>query len=138
MGFVLSKRSLRNLEGVHEDLCKLIKLSITDSPHDFIIIEGLRSKERQRKLVADGASTTERSRHITGHAIDFVAWVDHDGDGKKEISWHWGYYKKIANHMKAIAEANDIDIDCGADWKKFPDGPHVQLTRFKYPAPDGQ
>tara|TARA_R100000742_G_C4273378_1_gene92911 strand:- start:755 stop:1159 length:405 start_codon:yes stop_codon:yes gene_type:complete len=133
MGFGLSKRSLGNLEGVHEDLCAVMKASITDSPHDFIIIEGLRSLQRQKKLVADGASTTLRSRHITGHAIDFVAWVDHDGDGKKEISWHWGYYNTIADHMKKVAQGLDIEIDCGADWKKFPDGPHVQLSRQKYP-----
>ena len=41
--FVLSQRSLNRLEGVHPKLQTLIKLGITNSPHDFMIVQGLRT-----------------------------------------------------------------------------------------------
>ena len=45
--FVLSQRSLNRLEGVHPALQTLIKLGITDSPHDFMVVEGLRTAAYQ-------------------------------------------------------------------------------------------
>lgn len=41
--FHFSKRSLKNLEGVHPDLIKVMTQSLEISPIDFAILEGLRS-----------------------------------------------------------------------------------------------
>lgn len=127
MSYVLGRKSLSRLNGVHGDLVKVVKRAISISEIDFTVLEGMRSVSRQEMLVATGASTTMNSRHLTGHAVDLGAWVD------GEVSWHWPHYHKIADAMKQAAEELDVKIDWGGDWKKFPDGPHFQLNWKKYP-----
>jgi len=128
VAFRLSKRSLERLKGVHPDLVAVVKRAIEITPVDFGVSEGLRSRERQRRLVASGASQTMNSRHLTGHAVDVFAW--HDG----AVSWHFGHYQKIAAAMKQAAEERDVPIRWGGDWTSLKDGPHFELTRADYPA----
>ena len=125
--FKLGKRSIERLQGVHPDLVRVVERAIDLTPVDFTVLEGLRSPERQQTLVASGASQTLNSRHITGHAVDLGAWVDN------QVDWSWPLYHQIANAMKAAANELGISIVCGADWKKFPDGPHFELDRKYYP-----
>ena len=137
---ILDARSLTRLEGVHPDLIGVVKRAaeITDTP--FIITEGLRTIERQKKLVAAGASQTLRSRHLTGHAVDVAAFVDMDesddytkGDN---IRWDWPLYGRIAAIMKSAAFHLNVPIVWGGDWVTFKDGPHFELDRKQYPAND--
>jgi peptidoglycan L-alanyl-D-glutamate endopeptidase CwlK len=120
--FKLSQRSIDRLSGVHPDLVSVVKLAIERSEVDFMVTEGLRSKERQKELVAAGASKTMNSRHITGHAVDLAAYVN-------GIRWDWPLYEKIAKAMKQAAYELNIKIEWGGDWKSFKDGPHFQLSR---------
>ena len=129
MTYRLSKRSLARLKGVHPDLVTIVERAIEITEVDFGVSEGLRTPARQRKLVASGASTTMRSRHLTGHAVDLVAYVG------PRIAWDWPLYYKIADAMKR-ASTNyfpAIPIEWGGDWKSFKDGPHFQLPWKKYP-----
>lgn len=126
MSFKLSNRSISRLEGVHRDLVEVVMEAIRITSVDFAVLEGLRTVERQRQLVASGASTTMNSRHLTGHAVDLGAWVD------GELRWDWPLYHKIADAMFQAAEAKGVDIDWGGHWKSFPDGPHWQLSWEKY------
>jgi len=80
-----SKRSERNLEGVHPDLVRLAREVLAVSPLDFGITEGLRTPERQKELIEQRKSQTANSRHLTGHAIDFVVYVH----GK--VTWDFVY-----------------------------------------------
>lgn len=125
--FKLGKRSIERLQSVHPDLVKVVERAIEMSPVDFTVLEGLRSPERQQTLVASGASQTLNSRHITGHAVDLGAWVDN------QVDWSWPLYHKIANAMKAAANALGVAIVWGGDWKTFKDGPHFELDRKYYP-----
>jgi len=118
--FKLSQRSIDRLNGVHPDLASVVKLAIERSEVDFMVTEGLRSKERQKELVAAGASKTMNSRHITGHAVDLAAYVN-------GIRWDWPLYEKIAKAMKQAAYELNIKIEWGGDWKSFKDGPHFQI-----------
>lgn len=118
--FKLSQRSIDRLNGVHPDLVSVVKLAIERSDVDFMVTEGLRSKERQKELVAAGASKTMNSRHITGHAVDLAAYVN-------GIRWDWPLYEKIAKAMKQAAYELNIKIEWGGDWKSFKDGPHFQI-----------
>jgi peptidoglycan L-alanyl-D-glutamate endopeptidase CwlK len=127
MTFVLGKTSLARLDGVHPDLVSVVKKAITISEIDFTVTEGLRTVERQKQLVAKGASQTMNSRHITGHAVDLAALVG----GK--ISWDWEYYYKLSDAMKKAAYELNISIEWGGDWITFKDGPHFQLPHKKYP-----
>lgn len=125
--FKLSNNSLSKLQGVHPDLVKVVKRAIQITSVDFTITEGLRSVERQRELLKQGATTTMNSRHLTGHAVDLAALVG----GK--ISWDWPLYSKLASAMKQAAKELSIPIEWGGDWKTFKDGPHFQLPFSKYP-----
>ena len=108
--FILSKLSLSRLEGVHEDLVKVVKRAIELTEVDFRVNEGLRSKSRQTQLVASGASQTTNSRHLTGHAVDLLALV------KGLPSWDWVHYYKIAEAMRQAAAELKIKIEWGGAW----------------------
>lgn len=127
MSFKLSKRSIAMLEGVHVDLVKVVMLAIKKTDVDFRVNEGMRTVERQKELLAKHATTTMKSRHLTGHAVDLVALLD------GQVRWDWPLYYKIADAMKKAAAELSIPIEWGGDWRKFPDGPHFQLPWKEYP-----
>jgi peptidoglycan L-alanyl-D-glutamate endopeptidase CwlK len=131
-GFKFSARSLRELEGIHPDLRKVTDLALELSEVDFIITDGKRTLAEQKKHVANGASKTMRSRHLTGHAVDYVAYVKADGN-KMKISYSWSYMKKVADAFKAASATLKIPVDWGGDWKKFKDSPHIELKKSVYP-----
>lgn len=124
--FVFSKRSENALLGVHPDLVAVARRALEISPIDFAVIEGLRTPERQRKLVEAGASWTMNSRHLTGHAIDVAAWVG------GTIRWDWPLYEALGKAFKDAASQQDVPIVWGGDWK-VRDGPHFELNRKAYP-----
>ncbi len=123
----LDARSLKRLEGVHDDLVKVVKLASDLSPNVFIVTEGLRTLERQKQLLAAGASQTLRSRHLTGHAVDLAVKV---GD---EVRWDWPLYRDLAVVMKDAANQLGVPLEWGGDWKSLVDGPHYQLPWKEYP-----
>ena len=125
--FKFSTRSKERLAVVHPDLVKVTQRALELSPYDFGITEGLRNKEQQKANVAKGASQTMNSRHLTGHAIDFVAYVD----GK--VNWDFSYYRQIADAFKKASAELGIPIVWGGDWTTLKDGPHIELDRKRYP-----
>jgi peptidoglycan L-alanyl-D-glutamate endopeptidase CwlK len=114
--------------GIHPDLRRVLDRALQDSPLDFSVIEGLRTLERQKQLVASGASQTLNSRHLTGHAVDLLP-IGLDGRG----AFDWPLYNRLGPAVKAAAEAEGVELDWGGDWKKFKDGPHFELDRAAYP-----
>lgn len=127
-GFRWSVRSKREMEGIHKDLRAVTDLALQLSPYDFIITDGKRTLAEQRKHVANGASRTMKSRHLTGHAVDFVAIVN----GK--VTYKEQYMREIAAAFKAAAKQLGIPIVWGGDWKSFQDTPHIELSKAKYPS----
>jgi peptidoglycan L-alanyl-D-glutamate endopeptidase CwlK len=127
MTFVLGQKSLERLNGVHPDLVKVVKLAITRTPVDFVVLEGLRTKERQAVLFKQGATKTMNSRHLTGHAVDLAPAIG------GVVSWDWPLYHKLAPVMKAAAKELGVAITWGGDWTTFKDGPHWELRRDAYP-----
>lgn len=141
--FKLSKGSLDKLEGVHPDLVKVVKRAIEVTKEDFSVLEGLRTKERQRRLVSEGKSQTMNSRHLTGHAVDLVPYP---------INWEWSGFFPIADAMIKASQELNIPLRWGGNWQKsdlrswgrsavelhrtytgnFPDGPHFELPREFY------
>jgi peptidoglycan L-alanyl-D-glutamate endopeptidase CwlK len=130
------QRSLKNLTGIHSDLRRVLGRALHDAPFAFVVTEGLRTIERQRQLVAIGASKTLKSRHLTGHAVDLVPYVDVDKDGKVETEemYAWPLYYKLAPAIKAAAAKEKVALIWGGDWRSFKDGPHWELDRRVYPA----
>jgi peptidoglycan L-alanyl-D-glutamate endopeptidase CwlK len=125
----LSSRDRERLKGVHPDLIRVVEraAALTDRP--FTVLEGVRTLARQKKLKAEGASTTLNSRHLTGHAVDIAPL-----DDSKKVSWAWPLYNPLAKTIKKAAKEEGVPIEWGGDWKKFPDGPHWQLPWKQYPA----
>ena len=121
MGFILSQKSLRRLEGVNPALVQVVKRAIQITPIDFIVVEGLRTKERQAYLVEKGASKTMNSRHLTGDAVDLAPIVDN------KVSWDWKHYYPLAEAVKEAAKQVKVEVEWGGDWESFKDGPHWQL-----------
>lgn len=127
MTFALSQKSKDKLATVHADLQKIIEEAIIDSPLDFSITQGIRTKEEQQKLFDEGKSQTLNSRHLTGKAVDIAVFVN----GK--VTWDINNYKIVAEHIKSVANKLGIPIVWGGDWTTFKDGPHFELNRNKYP-----
>ncbi len=118
--FKLSERSIGRLAGVHPDLVKVIYRAI-EKDLDFMVIEGMRSIEQQKKYVASGASKTMNSRHLTGHAVDLGVMLD------GQLTWDWKHYERLAKNVKEAAKEVGVTIEWGGDWKSLKDGPHFQL-----------
>lgn len=125
--FKLSKRSYRNLVGVHPDLVSVVELAITLTPVDFGVLEGLRSKGRQQELYVAGASRSMNSRHLTGHAVDLGAFL------RGELRWDWPLYDRIYRVMNEAARDLGVHMTWGGSWANFKDGPHYELPWGTYP-----
>jgi peptidoglycan LD-endopeptidase CwlK len=122
----LDERSVRRLEGVHTDLVRVVTRAAELTEVDFIITEGVRTMKRQRELVAAGASKTLKSRHLTGHAVDFAPVV------AGEVTWKWPPFAIIAEAFKRAGAELGVAIAWGGDWASFRDGPHIELDRKAY------
>lgn len=127
MAYSFGERSRSRLKGVHPDLVKVMNRAIELTPVDFTIIEGVRSAARQQQLVAQGASKTMRSRHLTGHAVDIAPVID------GEVRWDWPLFHKLAPAVKQAAKEVGVPVEWGGDWLRFKDGPHWQLPWKQYP-----
>lgn len=127
MPFRFGQRSLDRLKGVHPHLVQVMSAAIVKSAIDFTVLEGLRTPERQRHLVAQGASRTLRSRHLTGHAVDVAPLID------GQVRWDWPLYNRLSTIIKQAAAELSVPIEWGGDWRTFRDGPHWQLPFSKYP-----
>jgi peptidoglycan L-alanyl-D-glutamate endopeptidase CwlK len=123
---MLTDRCRLRLLGVHPDLVRVVERARVEI--DFIVTEGLRTTQRQRELMAAGATRTLNSRHITGHAVDLAVRV------AGEVRWDWPLYHRLGTLMKAAATAESVPIVWGGDWRTFRDGPHFELSRTAYPA----
>lgn len=111
MAYKLSKRSLAKLEGVDDRLVRVVKTAISITNVDFGVIQGLRTIEEQRELVAKGASQTMKSKHLDGLAVDLMAYVGSRG------SWEMSLYDDIADAMKLAAIEEGVPIRWGAAWQ---------------------
>ena len=121
----LSQRSIDRLKGVNSTLVNVVKRAIEISQYDFMVIEGLRTLETQKKYVAEGKSKTLNSYHLTGHAVDLAPLENGaiDWNNKK------GQFDAVAKAMKQAAKELNVDIEWGGDWKSFVDKPHFQIKR---------
>jgi len=121
------------LAGLHPDLASVVKRASEDVA--LIIIEGVRTQERQNKLYAQGRTEpgkivtwTTSSKHITGHAVDL---------GPVPLDWsNIAGFDAIAKAMLGAAAELGVAIRWGADWDQDGkprergegDSPHFELA----------
>lgn len=120
--WVLSQRSLDRLKGVHPDLVTVVKRAIEISEYDFMVVEGLRTKETQAEYVKKGVSQTMNSRHIIGQAVDLAPLENGaiDWNNKK------GQFDAVAKAILQAAKELNVKITWGGNWKMV-DKPHFQI-----------
>ncbi len=123
---MISDRSRKALAGVHPDLVRVIERADAMGAK-FTVLCGLRTKQQQEELVAQGKSKTMKSRHLTGHAVDLV---------DERFTWGEREMADVAFIVKAAAADCRIPIEWGGDWRSFIDTPHFQLPAAQYP--DGE
>ena len=142
--YKLSERSLKSLEGVDPNLVKIVKRAIEITEQDFIVIEGLRTKEQMMINYGKGRTASQlavhgipasyakpkeakvtwlnnpfASNHAKGKAVDIVpAPVTWDDIAK---------FKKINEAMQVAAKEFGIKLSYGGDWTKK-DYPHWELA----------
>jgi peptidoglycan LD-endopeptidase CwlK len=135
-----SKRSLKNLEGIHPDLVKVMTEAIKNSPVDFTITDGVRTTAEQQILYAQGRTKPGRivtnadgirnkSNHQAktdgyGYAVDLYPFYG----GTVQLNDHTRL-RAIADHIKKTAKQLNIKIEWGGDWAKFRDYPHFELKK---------
>jgi len=109
--YKLSERSLQRLEGVKPEMVDVVKEAIKLTKIDFGVICGMRTEEEQKALVDKGASQTMRSKHLTGDAVDLMAYID------GRATWELNVYDDIADAMKKASEVVRVPIRWGASWQ---------------------
>ena len=150
--FVLSKLSLGRLEGVNPALVKVVKRAIEITQQDFLVVEGVRSKEQcyinygkgrtAAQCIAKGVpakyaqpklakvtwlNNPLSSKHVSGKAVDLVPYPVNWNDLTK--------FDQVAKAMFAAAKELGVSIRWGADWdndgnyreKGEYDSPHFEL-----------
>ena len=127
----LNERSINNLKGIHPALINVANKAaemMEELPnYSFVITQGLRTLEEQKRLLAENKSKTLKSKHLTGHAFDIAVFID----GK--LTWEYKHYKKVADVILEAAEELNVEMEWGGNWKSFVDAPHFQLDPAKYP-----
>ena len=122
-----SHTSLTRLLTVDIRLQVIANMAIQISRVDFGIptTGGYRPKEVQHQLYEEGKSQCDGykklSKHQTGLALDFYAYVD----GK--ASWDEHHLAMVGAAFLQAASELGYKLSWGGLWKNFPDYPHVQL-----------
>ena len=119
------KRSKERLRGIDARLVSVLNELVKIM--DVTIIEGLRSEQRQEKLLKEGSTKTKFSKHITGKAVDLapypIDWKDRD-------RFHY-----MGGMIRGIAKQLNVPVRWGGDWdsdgetkdNRFDDLVHVEI-----------
>jgi len=136
--FTFNQTSLDRLKGVNPRLVKVVHRALQISTVDFMVVEGLRTLERQKQLYAQGRTTkgnivtwTLKSKHLDGLAVDLAPIQN------GQIDWtDLAKFDAMAKAMFTAAAELGIKIRWGADWnqngrpreKGEHDSPHFELV----------
>ena len=141
--YKLSERSLKSLEGVDPNLVKVVERAIELTEQDFLVLEGVRSKEQCYINYGKGRTVAQcsakgvptkyaqpslskvtwlnnplASKHVSGNAVDLVPYP---------INWNTiSKFTTISKAMKQAAKELGVDLEWGGDWTKK-DYPHFEL-----------
>nr|WP_313059986.1 M15 family metallopeptidase [Moraxella sp. CTOTU49097] len=152
MSYQLSKRSLSRLAGVDDKLVAVVKRAIEISQVDFMVLEGVRSKEQCMINYGKGRTAAQcsakgvpakyanpsaakvtwlnnpfASKHCEGKAVDLVPYPVDWNDLKK--------FDLIAQAMLQAAKELGVPVRWGADWNNNgkprergeSDSPHFEI-----------
>lgn len=110
--FTFGRKSESELIGVKPALVAVTRRALFYSNQDFIVWDGLRTREEQARYVAAGTSKTMDSKHLTGEAVDAVPWVE----GRP--LWEWPYVWSIAEAFRLAGRELDTPLIWGGVWDR--------------------
>ena len=126
--------------GVDQRLVDIAQEACQALQFDVIVVEGVRTIQRQLDLYAQGRTKpgkvvtwTMNSKHIDGLAVDLAPY-DHE---TKQILWGDVLkFNDLIRSMLRIAAAHKVKIRSGADWNqngvlrenRETDSPHFELV----------
>jgi len=87
-----------------------------------IIIETLRTEDRQRFLLETGKSQTLKSKHLDGKAIDIVPIIEYNYPRVKSVGWDTTH--PVWQEIAKIAKSHGLKW--GGDWRSFKDYVHFE------------
>ena len=152
MAFNLSQKSLDKMNGVDERLQRVVKRAIQLTKQDFMVLEGVRTKEQCMINYGKGRTIAQcvakgvpaqyanpnaakvtwlndpfASKHVSGKAVDLVPYPVDWNDLKK--------FDAIAQAMLQAAKELNVPIRWGADWdndgkpreRGESDSPHFEI-----------
>lgn len=150
--YALSARSIERLRGVDPQLVEVVQLAIQLTTVDFMVVEGVRTREQCAINYGKGRSAAEclakgvpakhaqpraakvtwlnnpyASKHVSGQAVDLLP-----------APYDWkatGPFDAVAKAMMAAAKQLGVSVRWGADWdadgkpreKGETDSPHFEL-----------
>lgn len=133
----LDERSEKRLEGVNPTLVSIIRRAAKRLPFALFVVEGLRTRERQADLYAQGRTKpgkkvtwTLHSKHIEGKAVDLAPLIN------GAIDWaDLSKFDAIAKAMQDAAKEVGVTVRWGGDWDMDgqprelgeSDSPHFEL-----------
>ena len=121
-------RSKERLRGVDTRLRNVLNEVVKF--YDITILEGMRTEDSQRELVAKGASQTMKSKHIEGKAVDIAPYPVPDWKNKDQFVYMAGRVMQEADNQK-------VPVRWGGNWdrdnevvtdQKFDDLVHFEIT----------
>lgn len=129
------KKSIENREFLCKDLKYLVDEVI--KYYDFSIVCGHRDKTEQEKAYKNGTSKAHFGQSAHNYnpsfAVDVYPYpmplkqvkgvIEIDSDSKE--------WDKMIYAFKSAAKQHGIEIDCGIDWKKLKDKPHIEIKNWK-------
>lgn len=144
MSYKLSELSLGRLTGINSDLEKVVKRAIEITKQDFMVVEGLRTREQcminwgKGRTVAVCATkgipakyaqpslakvtwlnNPFASKHVSGNAVDLVPYP---------VDWNdLSKFKVIADAMKQASKELNVKLSWGGDWASSKDYPHFEV-----------
>ncbi|WP_151708791.1 M15 family metallopeptidase [Acinetobacter brisouii] len=144
MSYNLSQSSLGKLTGVDANLQKVIKRAIELTEQDFMVLQGMRTREECSINYGKGRTAQEctakgvpaqyaqpnlakvtwlrdpyGSKHTQGKAVDIVPYP---------LDWNdLSKYQKIATAMKRAASELNVKVTWGGDWATSKDYPHFEV-----------
>lgn len=115
MTYRLGTVSASRLLEVQVDLARCVRRAIEITLQDFQVFEGIRTLERQKELVAAGASRTLDSFHLAdkygqSHAVDLVPFIG------GRVQWQDRPCLEVAKAMHRAARQFMVPITWGAVW----------------------
>lgn len=119
MGGALTGADERKLVGVNSRLVSVVRGVALIYPGRLRVIEGVRTKERQRLLVKQGKSKTLNSKHLIGRAVDVAPMIN------GQISWKWEHFTQLVDCARAVSADLGVPLTFGYDWGW--DAPHWEM-----------